>query len=72
MDVELGGGKDSGVRGIDAFCTKFTMACLVTPSFHEGRGSFWIALGLLSAASAGTTAHINAAVAASSEEPFRG
>src|SRR5260370_24415578 len=39
------------------------------PSLHKGRGSVWVALCLLSAASAGKRAHINAAMAANNDKP---
>src|SRR5258708_37552926 len=48
---------------------KSTMTCFAGPSFHKGRGSVWVALGLLSAASAGTRAHINADMAANNDKP---
>jgi hypothetical protein len=61
------GGTNFGLAYSVATRTKSTMACFAGPSFHEGRGSVCVTLDLLSADSAGMTAHIHAAMAANND-----
>src|SRR5271165_6936549 len=62
------GGTNFGLAWSVVTRTKSTMACFAGPSFHEGSGSGCITLDLLSAESAGMTAHINAAMAANNDK----